>query len=143
MFANSFVWLVLTSAVLAAPTTAAEFTAVDPANINIGCTYSRSENQTPFLVVRALLQDADGPRVFLGLDGEDLAFEIEDEGEGEGEGEPSAAYKRANLRLVVHFGASIEQDCGDDCAGTLRKVRVELDDGTQRKEIEAIEHCGC
>jgi len=137
VFANSSVWLLLTSAALAAPAAAAEFTAIDPANINIGCTYSRSQTDRPFLVVRPLPQGGDGSRVFLGLDGEDLVFEIEHEGEA------SASYKRADLRLVVHFGALIEQACGDDCAGTLRKVRVELDDGAQRRELEAIEHCGC
>lgn len=137
MVASPIVWLAIAGLMSMVPVTAAEFTPIDPAHVDVGCSYSLEQNASPFLVVLALPPVADGPRVFLGVDGADLEFEIKHDGE------PTSSYRRKDLQLAVHYGEPIEQDCGDDCAGSMRKVRVELDGGIQRVAVEAIEHCGC
>lgn len=136
MLVKSFVRLAIAGTVIA-PVTAAEFTPIDADMIDVGCSYSRSENGLPFLLVLALPPLEGGPRVFLGVDGKDLGFDIEHEGE------PTSSFMREGLRLAVHYGEPIEQECGENCAGSKRSVRVELEGGKQSLSVDAIEHCGC
>lgn len=111
---------------------------VDSSLLDVGCWYMREDGAEVFLMWFAAPADAGAPTAVLGLGGKNLYLRLE--------GEPAEAtvFRGEHLRVRVLAGEEIAQDCGDECAGSLRRVRVELTEENQApRTFDAIERCGC
>lgn len=111
---------------------------VDPSLLDVGCWYSRDDGSEVFLMWFAAPADAQGPAAVLGLAGKNVPLHLR-------EVLPEATVFRGDQLLIrVLAGEDIAQDCGDECAGSLRRVRLELTEETQApRTFDAIERCGC
>ncbi len=111
---------------------------VDPSLLDVGCWYSRDDGAEVFLMWFAAPADAEGPVAVLGLAGKNVPLRLR-------EVLPEAVdFRSEGLQVRVLAGEDIEQECGDDCAGSLRRVRVELiQHNAEARVFDAIERCGC
>lgn len=112
--------------------------AVDSSLLDAGCWYMREDGDEVFLMWFAAPVDAGAPKAVLGLGGKSVPLQLE------GEGTEASVFRGEHLQVRVLAGEDIPQDCGDECAGSLRRVRVEVSaDNQAPRTFDAVERCGC
>lgn len=111
---------------------------VDSSLLDVGCWYMREDGAEVFLMWFAAPADAEAPAAVLGLGGEDVPLNLHEVLAD------ATVFRGEHLRVRVLAGEDIAQDCGDECAGSLRQVQVELSEGSQAPRVfAAVERCGC
>ncbi|MFN7782638.1 MAG: hypothetical protein ACK5PG_07855 [Lysobacterales bacterium] len=111
---------------------------IDLSRMDVGCWYTQRIDSEVFMLWLAVPLESEGPSAFIGLDGEDLPLLPAPAAT------PGTEFRGERWRARVIDGEAIEQDCGDECAGSLRRVQLELTgSGGNVHLFDAIERCGC
>jgi hypothetical protein len=111
---------------------------IDLSRMDVGCWYTQRIDSEVFMMWLAVPPESEGPSAFIGLDGEDLPLLPEPTAA------PDIQFQSERWRVRVLDGEEIEQDCGDECSGSLRRVQLELTGaGGNVHLFDAIERCGC
>lgn len=138
MWPDLLVTLALAAASAPTETTGHALTSVNHSALDAGCWYIREGEEWAFLMSFASPPLEGGPTAFLGLDGEEVPLTHEHMDER------FLRFRGENLGLEVHEIERIDLECGDECAGSQRRVRVELiPAGHKALFFNAIEYCGC
>jgi hypothetical protein len=111
---------------------------IDLSRMDVGCWYTQRIDSEVFMLWLAVPFESKEPSAFIGLDGEDLLLHPEPTGTS------GTQFRGEGWRVRVLDGEEIEQDCGDECSGSLRRVQLELTGtGGNVHLFDAIERCGC